>query len=572
MIIKEVEIENFLSIEKETVHFKESGSLLVDGFNYDTQSSNGSGKTSIFNAISYAIFEDYPRKASLTEVQRIGTKKTKVAVSLDLGDDVLYKVIRSRPGGCLFLKGEKEISSEEFYHKVKINYDQFVISQYFHQSPASFLDMSDSARKELLLKLIDLDLFCKIKQRIDFKIKETSIAIGALKNSITKIELSAESTKTLIETLLEAGGETDRVLSNIAELSSKIKDHEEEDDAPLKEKREKISKRISAMEEILAEIRIKKRGLIQKGDKIQPPTKHTCPSCAEPLMVVNGDVKVYCEPKDPSHEIEKHNEKIQEEISALMPKVERLAAFQEAKDAINEELHSRQIRSMEHKQEQKNILFKISTLESRLKELNKSKDKVKELKESLKEIKADWKVKCASLQEMEDSLINLQHASQVVSPTGIPAYLLDTIVDDLNEQIQENVRIMFPSVEYSIQTYKENKSGAVVAKISETLTIGGVKRSIGSLSGGERRCIGLAVDFSITDIVQKYLGRKISPIILDEPFEAMDERNQQLAMTLINEKSTNTQIAVISHLSEIKTQFSDIISIEKKNGTSKIIG
>jgi DNA repair exonuclease SbcCD ATPase subunit len=108
----------------------------------------------------------------------------------------------------------------------------------------------------------------------------------------------------------------------------------------------------------------------------------------------------------------------------------------------------------------------------------------------------------------------------------------------------------------------------VVAKISESLVINGHKRSIGSLSGGEKRCISLAVDFAIHSIAQRYLGQELSPLFLDEPFESVDERGQNLAMKLIEKKAEEAKVVVVSHLPEIKSQFHDTILIEKTNGIS----
>lgn len=55
-----VDIENFRSIEKAEIKLENRGTVIVKGINEyeDKATSNGSGKSSIFEAIIFAIFEE----------------------------------------------------------------------------------------------------------------------------------------------------------------------------------------------------------------------------------------------------------------------------------------------------------------------------------------------------------------------------------------------------------------------------------------------------------------------------------------------------------------------------------
>src|ERR1035437_2640302 len=104
MKILSVKINNVLSIEDAYVEFDDSGLMLVQGWNHDVGRANGAGKTAIFNAITYALFDKLPRKITATEILRRGCKSGYVEVRvLCAGDE--YLVRRSRPKGVNFSRG-----------------------------------------------------------------------------------------------------------------------------------------------------------------------------------------------------------------------------------------------------------------------------------------------------------------------------------------------------------------------------------------------------------------------------------------------------------------------------------
>ena len=57
---KEIDIENFRSIDKSHIVFENQGTVIVKGINEyeDNATSNGSGKSSIFEAIVFALFDE----------------------------------------------------------------------------------------------------------------------------------------------------------------------------------------------------------------------------------------------------------------------------------------------------------------------------------------------------------------------------------------------------------------------------------------------------------------------------------------------------------------------------------
>ena len=108
------------------------------------------------------------------------------------------------------------------------------------------------------------------------------------------------------------------------------------------------------------------------------------------------------------------------------------------------------------------------------------------------------------------------------------------------------------------------------AKFSEKLVINGNPRSIGALSGGEHRCLSLAVDFAVIDVLETMFGFSLNPIMLDEPFDSLDAANRDRVVDLLEQLAVNRQIWVVDHAAESKAAFSNTVRVEKRNGISAL--
>jgi len=161
--------------------------------------------------------------------------------------------------------------------------------------------------------------------------------------------------------------------------------------------------------------------------------------------------------------------------------------------------------------------------------------------------------------------------SSIYSPTGAPAYVLDSIVDSFNDTVIKYIELVWPTASYSLNSYKQTSKGDVVAKFSESLIMDGIDVSIGSLSGGELRALSLCVDFTVVEILQKNFGISINPIILDEPFDGLDASGKEVVIELLEKLSRDRSIIVIDHGSEAKAMFSKTIMVEKRGGISSLL-
>ncbi|CAM6003895.1 unnamed protein product [Sphagnum balticum] len=195
MKIVSVKINNILSIEDAYVEFDDTGLILVQGWNHDVGRANGAGKTAIFNAITYALYDKLPRKITATEILRRGSKSGFAEVALEVGGD-RYVVRRSRPKGVSYYKGSNALSitQEGFEQIIRLNYTQFIISMYAAQGNANrFLSINDSDKKQFLLQLLNLEEFSACKLIADSKVKLLETELATLQSKMSALESKVDA-------------------------------------------------------------------------------------------------------------------------------------------------------------------------------------------------------------------------------------------------------------------------------------------------------------------------------------------------------------------------------------------
>jgi len=98
MKIQQVAIKDFLSLGEARFSLAEKGLVLLQGCNEDNPSanSNGAGKSSLVDAVCWALFGETARGIKAAEVVRCGAKAADVRLLLEDQDGTLYRVERTR--------------------------------------------------------------------------------------------------------------------------------------------------------------------------------------------------------------------------------------------------------------------------------------------------------------------------------------------------------------------------------------------------------------------------------------------------------------------------------------------
>lgn len=192
-MISKVVAKNFLSWGAMEFDFK-SGVTLIDGWNEDDQTSEGSGKSSIPNAVVWGLYGKIPKDANIDDVIKEGEKECFVEVHFD--DRTIIK--RSRhPNDLVLLKytenawnhvkgkdaRETQTIIEEY---LGLSFETFCQTIYFAQNYLKkFITSNQEEKGKILSEVQDLGLF-------DKAIKEVKSLLKTEDEFLTKMEHQAE--------------------------------------------------------------------------------------------------------------------------------------------------------------------------------------------------------------------------------------------------------------------------------------------------------------------------------------------------------------------------------------------
>lgn len=575
MKIQSISINNILSIRKAELTFESQGLVLVEGWNHDADRANGAGKSAIFNALSFALFEKLPRKITASEIVHRGEKSGFVEVSLMVKDS-LWRVKRCRPKNVEFYRDNQRlnITQQEFESHIRMSYDQFILTIYNAQSNAQttrFISSPDSDKKSFLLQLLNMDSFSDAKKRTDDLIKQTASQIDALSSRInsadSKIDAYSESLidESEIDSAILAIEDTfTSVNKEILELS-KV---EKPDFSKFRQLEDDVAQKQSKVFEAkhkLSNLHEKYRELSSISSKQYDPSLR-CEECGSSL-----DTQAARE----SHQLA--HDKALNKLKVLKNQMDELDAIVSKENSLKELANKLREKKSATSSEYQTAFERISELKSFL---NISQSKKTNLLNK-KNTNDDLRTKISKLidakseanKERRNALATLEiykALSAIFAPTGAQAYILDSIVESFNDIVQKYVDIVWPNASYRLQSQKETAKGDLVAKLSEILTMDGAEISVGSMSGGELRALSLCIDFALLEVLSSRFGLDLNPIILDEPFDGLDSAGRETVIALLNSLSKDHQILVVDHASESKVLFSKIIRVEKKNGVSSI--
>jgi len=569
MRVKELEAENILSIGHISIPFGNSGLVLLDGWNHDDDSHNGAGKTSIFNALAFAVYGKLPRKVTASEILRKGCKTGYARVVISVGDDEL-DIKRCRPSGLVVFKNKQpcpDMSQEQLETMVGLTYDQFLICMYSAQTESiKLLTLNDSAKKDFFLRLLSLEDFTERKKVVDLAIKTKTAELREFELSLGKVDakISAYS-----ESLIDE----EDIRANIAnadpsELEKKLalrSNIEKPDMSKFDLLESTLTNKLMNIRSAEATV-ASSYAMLRKLDNTLASMDNNsinCPHCSESFVLgTDGPMT---------------KQRLVHERATYADTIDVLSQTVLDKTSLIDKLNKLKVKRSESLSQYNNVSAANIELKNAIDisrrtiaSLNEKLEKQAEIVAKIASAKKLLSGLLVKISDLKDEILVYEAVSSALSPTGAPAYVVDSVVDQFNDKVSQYVSLVWPNASYSLQSYKENQSGDIKAKFSDKLAIKSIERSTGSLSGGELRCLSLAVDFAVIDVVESTFGISINPIILDEPFEGLDSLNRERVIEILETLSAERQIWIVDHASETRSLFSVVHKVEKRNGISTL--
>lgn len=616
---KKVTLHNFLSFGDAEVNLDDSSYTLVSGINNcksDLAKSNGSGKSSLWESIIWVLTGDTIR-GTKDVVNRYGKDGTFVELIFNI-DKNNYRIIRykdySNIGTNLkiYFNGEDKSGKgirdtekllEEYLPDINSSLlgSVIILGQGL---PQRFTNNTPSGRKEVLEKLSKSDFMIE-----DIKVK-LSNRKQFLNNELRKYQdliLEEESKKSVYEKqLVNLLNEKENLIpedfdSIISSLNNKINENESISNSLLtqisdknleitlnrdtyknKEKEYEVSKSNLIKEFNLnlqpiikeeTDIQIQIKTLSQEITKLES-IKDICPTCGQKLPDVH---KV--DTTNLRNRLNEYNVKF-EEIKL------RKKEQQEKDDLTFDETNNSYIKQLEELDTKYNSLYKdlseLNNKQSIVKsdiyndklELDKIKIRKDNYENKIKTIDKDLEEANNQINLLKDNLLynniekdniearlNIVNKMLTIATRDFRGFLLSEVIKFINQKAKEYCKEIFDTEEIEFKLDGNN------------IFIGYCGKQYENLSGGEKQKIDLIIQFSIRDMLTRYLDFSSNILVLDEIFDNLDSIGCQKVLNLISNKLTDiSSIYIITHHSDIDIPAdNELIILKDENGISKVV-
>ena len=623
LTFKSLSIENFMSIGQVNINFDQmTGFNTIIGENYmvqDNAKSNGSGKSSIFEALIWCLTGETIR-GNKDVVNHNTEGGTAVSVSFDcdghayvieryknhhkLKTNLLIKVNGEDKSGKGIRDTEKLLESYLPELTASLIGSVIVLGQGL---PSRFTNNTPSARKEVLEKLTQSDFMIEdIRTHVMERRYDLSVSLRECQDEI----LSCKTLTTATQSALKDAKDKYSSLDDIDCKRKRLREIQEELDA-LRQNILSYSNNYSELDEQVASLQSEynsieasqnnelltlkneyseKSGLIQADiaalnatikaleTRINNAKKVTdiCPTCHQKLPGVYipntaEDEAELARLKSCVADLSNQQQSLYEEYNVIKwTEIENKYKnrLHDIKDSLFKLIANRtDVNNLKDKAEQaiKSCEYQLVKINSEI-ELhevtrNNLLDEIKKHEDKIVELEAQYK-------KFEEEEVNVQQHIAVVTKfetiikRDFRGYLLQDIIVYIDKRAKEYCKTIFNTdlIEFTLD--------------GNNISITYNGKSYEALSGGERQKVDIIVQFAIRDVLCAYTNFHTNIIVLDEIFDNLDDTGSKQVIDLISHQLTDiSAIFIISHhAKELNLPYDRELIIRKdENGVSNLV-
>ncbi len=167
------------------------------------------------------------------------------------------------------------------------------------------------------------------------------------------------------------------------------------------------------------------------------------------------------------------------------------------------------------------------------------------------------------LLELEKSLTISFKVVQAFGSSGIPSFIIHTVLDELQVEANRRLAILRPGLQLQFVIVKDKTNGDKDDTLDILYYIDGQQREYRQLSGAQKITISLSIKLALLFIMNKRLGIDIKFMLLDEVDQALDDGGTEIFSEMMKMLQDEFKILIITHNNELKHKFSQAIVVEQ---------
>ena len=578
LTIKELTVKNFMSVgnQAQAIDFSNKSLVLVIGENMDlggddAGARNGTGKTTIINALSYVFFGE-----ALTNIRRDNlvnkTNEKGMLVSVKfIKNDITYTIERGRkPQVFRFYANDIEQNIESNEAQGENRETQQEINRLMGMTHAMF--------KNIIALNTYTQPFLSTKQAEQREIIEQLLGITLLSQ---KADLLKEKQKTTKQMLTEEKLKIDAKLSSNEKIQESIESLQIRSNAWAKQKEDDIKSFKEAIEELQkvdSEIEIEKHKRLQKHNEMQTALRslhkekayhedsltkaentvertladlkyaeqQKCPTCEQELR---GDKHTHLVDKLKIQltESTEYVTKLKSDLAKIQQGINQVGDLGQVPDTYYDTIDE----AYNHK-------GSLKDLQRQLKQTEKKDDtyaeQIAEMKKSaIQKIDYEKANELEDLHRHQDFLYKLLTAKDSFIRTRI---------------IEQNLTYLNQRLAFFLGKVKLPHTVTFQSDLTVRIEELGRELDFDNLSRGERNRLILSLSWAFRDVWES-LYQQINLLFIDELVDAgMDISGVESSMAVLKDMSRTQKknIFLISHKDELVSRVNSVLKVVKENG------
>ena len=567
IVFEKVRWKNFLSTGNvfSEIDLQRSRTNLIVGH-------NGSGKSTILDALTFSLFGKPFRKISKSMlVNSVNEKDTMVEVEFSIGKNS-YQVIRGiKPNRFMvYCNGQpwdedaKAVDQQKNLEQnvLKMNFKSFTQIVVLGSSTfVPFMRLPGQQRREIIEDILDIQVFSVMNSRLKDKIRENNEEIKDLDYQLHLLDEKIELQK---KYMLELKKKTE---AEIDKKKEKIKEYSEEEENSL-EKIQNLTNEVTNLSTEMEEYsksssKLKKLNtfLIRLNTKLSSCKKehqffednHVCPTCTQDLSDEFRSDKI----EEGKTKLDEMNVGYEELQTAIKEEEERSEKFIELSQDVNTKNTTIT-----------NINYQLMSIRNNIDEINKE---IKELEGSTPDKKAEFVKLEEMLVDKKETKKNyttskkdrdvLQVATTLLKDSGIKTRIIKTYLPTMNKLINQFLQSMDFYVNFTLNEHFEE---TIKSRYRDVF-------SYESFSEGEKARIDISLLLTWRSIAKLKNSVDTNLLILDEIFDgSLDQSGTSDLGWILRNFDDNTNVFVISHKTILDDKFDRTITVNKDKNYSTL--
>ena len=568
ILFKTVRWKNFLSTGNAFTEVKldSSASTLIVG-------SNGAGKSTMLDAICFALFNKPFRKITKGQlVNAVNEKDTLVEIEFSIGSRE-YLVRRGIKPNLfeIYLNGtmlNQEASVQDQQKTLeqsvlKLNYKSFTQVVVLGSSTfVPFMQLTPPNRREVIEDLLDIRIFSTMNTLLKDRVKSLKDSIRDHEYKLDMAKERVEMQQRFIADLKEQSAANNaQRQGEITSLRDEIVKVQEMVDADMKlcaELQGQVTQ-YATVDEELGKLRVFESKFKDKKKTFQRDLKFfkkndTCPTCKQSITEEFRTSKE-ATITDSISELEKASVDLQAKIDDITTSVTAKQNLLENIQNLQQEIASNN-REIRWKQDA------IGKIEESIEKTNGGGANLKREQTKLKEIARDGIEVEKNLSSKKKDRDNHDVITNMLKDTGVKAGIIKRYLPIMNQLINRYLKELDFYVSFELN---ENFEETIKSRFRDEF-------SYASFSEGEKMRIDLALLFTWRTIAKMKNSANTNLLILDEIFDSsLDVSGTDDFMKILRAFSEDSNVFVISHKPDaMQDRFESVLVVEKKQNFSTI--